>query len=144
MPESKVVALHIKPSEGGVVSQETLQAVSGKGILGDKCFGRPQRQVLLVSTKHLKEFSYEPGTLREQITTNMPDLQDLTPGTKLQVGAVVIEVTQDCAPCSKMASYLNEDPAAFKKRLAGKRGILGRIVEGGELRLGDTIQVTSG
>ena len=144
MESWKVVALHLKPGPDALEPAGCLEAVGGKGFLGDRTFGRRTRQALLVSTRWLNEFGYEPGTLREQITVDMPDLQDLPIGARLQAGDVELEIEEDCTPCTKLAERLGEDPANFKRRLSLKRGMLAKVLTDGRIRVGDEVRVLGG
>jgi MOSC domain-containing protein YiiM len=139
-----VVALHLNPAVGALEAVECLDAVGGKGFLGDRCFGKRHRQALLVSTRWLDEFGYQPGTLREQITIDMPELQDLPVGTRLQVGDVELMIEQDCEPCTKMATRLGEDPANFKAKTSLKRGMLAKVKTDGRIKVGDEVQIIRG
>lgn len=121
-----------------------LEAVAGKGLIGDKCFGRRHRQVLLISSVHLDELGFKPGELREQITVELPELQQLPIGTIVEVGDVEFEIEQDCEPCSRMAGMLGETPEAFIARSSFKRGMLVKVKKGGTIKIGDAVRVAEG
>lgn len=144
MSSGRVIALHLKPPAGGVEPVQSLEAVAGVGFNGDKCAGRRTRQVLLLSKETLDEFGYTPGLLREQVTVDLPGLQGLPVGAKVQAGEAVFEIEQDCAPCGNMARMLGEEEQAFKARLAGKRGMLAGVHRGGVLKVGDAVAVIDG
>lgn len=137
----KVVALHRKPQKGTMEVVETLSAVAGKGFVGDVSYGRRIRQALLLASATLEEFGYSAGTLKEQITVDFPELQELSPGTRLRIGSVSLEIESPCAPCSGMAKKLGETPSEFKARLDGKRGMLAKVVSNGEIRIGDEVEI---
>ncbi len=137
MVEARVVALFSKPVTGGLVPVQSLEAVAGEGFRGDRTRGSKKRQVLLVSKPVLDELGYEPGVLREQVTVDDPNLQSLDPGAKVQVGEVLIEITQDCEPCGKMARNLGENPKEFMAKTELRRGMLGRILTDGVIKIGD-------
>lgn len=139
MSKGKVVALHLKPESGGVQPVEELVALTGEGFEGDKCRGRKTRQALLLSTDTLENYGYVAGQLREQITVEFENLQSLPAGANLKAGDVVFSIEGDCAPCGNMARYLGEEPAAFQDKMAGKRGMLAIIAEGGKIRVGDEV-----
>ncbi len=140
MEAGKVVALHRKPGPGALEPVSELQALGGRGFVGDRCFGQARRQALLVAVDQLTHFGYEPGDLREQITVDFPGLQDLPAGTRLAVGAIELEIEGDCAPCHGMAKRLGEDPEAFVAKVARKRGMLARVLNDGVLRVGDEVR----
>lgn len=144
MPSGRIVALHLKPPEGGVRRVEELTAIEGVGFEGDKCAGRKTRQVLFLSTDTLADFGYGPGDLREQLTVNLPGLQALPAGAQVQVGEAVFTIEGDCAPCGNMARILGEDPASFQEKMAGKRGMLATVRRGGRVRNGDEVMVLEG
>ena len=141
MEPGKVVALHLKPRPGSLVSVDELIATAGKGFEGDRCYGQGSRQALIISTENLDRFGYQPGELREQITTNLPGIQELPVGTKLQVGECVLSIESDCAPCDGMAKRLGEEPAAFKAKTARQRGMLAMVEGGGRIHVGDEVRV---
>jgi len=140
----RVVALHLKPSSGGLSPASQLELVAGKGIVGDKCYGRRHRQVLLVSTSNLNELGLAPGELREQVTVELPELQQLPVGTIVAVGDVELEIEQDCTPCSRMAERLGETPEEFIARSSRKRGMLVKVRKGGLVLVGDLVRVVEG
>ena len=141
MQKGKVVALHLKPAEGGGTPADELTARDGVGFDGDKCAGRRVRQALLLSTDSLTEFGYAAGQLREQVTVDLPGLQSLPVGAMVQAGNVIFRIEQDCAPCGNMARYLGEEPDVFQTKLAGKRGMLASVARGGSVRVGDEVTV---
>jgi len=139
----RVVALHVKPQAGTQVAVEEVLAVEGKGLEGHKDFGRRHRQVLFLATETLADFGYAPGDLREQILVELPGLQQLPAGSKLQVGEAVFFIEADCEPCSGMAARLGEDATEFKSKTAGRRGMLAGVTRSGRVRVGDAVAVLS-
>ncbi|MCB8931948.1 MAG: MOSC domain-containing protein [Chthonomonadaceae bacterium] len=144
MARGTVVALHLKSSADSLEPVDELVAVSGEGFEGDVHRGRARRQVLFVATDQLEAFGYAPGTLREQITVELPGLQQLPLGTLVRVGEASFEITMDCDPCTKMALRLGEEPEAFKQKLDHRRGMLAVVRDGGTIRVGDEVLVASG
>lgn len=141
MQADRVVALHLKPESGGIAPVDALNAVAGKGFVGDKCFGRRHRQVLFISSTHLEELGFDPGQLREQVTVTLPTLQSLPVGTIVAVGDVEFEIEQDCEPCSRMAQMMGEEPEAFIARSSFKRGMLMKVRTSGTIRIGDEVKI---
>jgi len=122
--------------------RDSIDLVAQKGVSGDRHFGdpnRPHRQVLLVGVDHLDDLGLAPGDLREQITVDFPGLQNLAPGSVLDIGKAAVEITGDCAPCLTMAKYLEEDGQAFVNRSMRKRGMLSKVIEGGPVKPGDAV-----
>ncbi len=143
--QGKTVALFVQ-SKAGAASEavDSVTALPDAGIAGDfhGKSGGP-RQVVLVSQHDLSLFDLEPGSLREQITVDLPQLMELAPGTRLSVGEAVLEISGDCAPCSHIGEQLGvADANAFEARLQGRRGKLARVVEvtgGGRIAVGDAV-----
>ncbi len=95
------------------------------------------RQVLLVDMETLKEFSLDPGAVKENITTQGLALGDLARGQRLQVGETILEVTLRCEPCGRM----DDIRPGLQHALRGRRGQLCRVVQGGLIRRGDPIHL---
>jgi MOSC domain-containing protein YiiM len=119
-------------------------ALPGRGLEGDvhgKTHDAAKRQVLLVDTVSLDALGLSPGDLRDQVTLDLPGLQDLPAGTRLQVGEAEIELSGPCEPCTHIGELLGkEDREEFRQLLVGRRGVLARVVAvtgGGRIRVGD-------
>lgn len=116
---------------------DAAQAEDGLGLIGDVSFGRNKRQVLIIEKETLDEFGLAPGAVRENVTVTGVPLSGLLAGSLLQLGEAILEVTGDCHPC-----HLLEDlKPGLQNDMAGRRGILGRILEGGTIRVGDEITI---
>ena len=98
-----------------------------------------RRQVLLMDSETLRVLGLEPGQIKENITTTGLRVNDLGRGQRLQLGDALLEVTGLCEPCSRM----DEIRMGLQQELHGRRGILCRVVEGGRIRCGDTIQLAA-
>ncbi len=108
-------------------------AVPEKGLMGDVSFGRSRRQLLLVDQADLDRYDLRPGDVRENITLAGVPLSGLGRGTRLQLGSVVVEITGECTPCEMLDGLR----PGLREEIRGRRGMLGRVVEGGTLREGD-------
>jgi MOSC domain-containing protein YiiM len=93
-------------------------------------------------------FVVTPGDMGENVTTRGLDLLGLPTGTRLALGAsAVVEVTGLRNPCVQldrfqpglMAATLDRDEAG---NLVRKAGVMGIVLAGGEVRVGDAIVVT--
>lgn len=116
------------------------RALAGVGLAGD-CHADPlsPRQVLLVTAAAYDELDLSPGVLRENITLAVAS-DVLQPGRLLFVGAdVVIATTFACEPCAR----LNAHRPGLLRAVGRHRGVLGRVVRGGELQVGDPVAVGS-
>lgn len=94
------------------------------------------RQVLLMDQETLEEFGIAPGVARENITTRGIALGTLPLGQRLRAGEVLLEVTKPCTPCHLM----DEIREGLQEAIRGRRGVLCRVVEGGRIRRGDSLE----
>ena len=94
-----------------------------------------KRQVLLVDRETLEAMNLQPGIIRENITTDGLNVNGLQIGQLLRVGEARLEVTSVCTPCDLMEAIR----PGLRKELWGRRGMLCRILKGGVIRRGDSI-----
>jgi MOSC domain-containing protein YiiM len=128
--------LFIKPGHReDMISVETMNAVKQKGIEGDASFGRSKRQILIISQEVVDAYGLMPGDLRENITVSQLNLSSIPAEARLSIGNVVLEVTGDCNPCDR----LEELRVGLMDEIHGNRGILARVIEPGEITVGQTI-----
>ncbi|MEZ4502504.1 MAG: MOSC domain-containing protein [Dehalococcoidia bacterium] len=146
---------------------EVITLVAGLGVEGDAHAGatvkhrsrvardpsQPNlRQVHLIHEELHDElrvagFGVAPGVMGENVTTRGVDLLGLPRGTLLHLGAgAVVEVTGLRNPCAQldgleaglMAASLERDADG---ELVRKAGVMGIVLAGGEVRMGDAIRV---
>jgi MOSC domain-containing protein YiiM len=98
-----------------------------------------KRQILLVDRETLEGMDLKPGIIRENITTYGLNVNDLTLGQGLRIGEAELEVSMVCTPCDLMEKIR----PGLRKELWGRRGMLCRVVKGGIIRRGDTIEKTT-
>ena len=94
------------------------------------------RQVLLVDRETLEAMDLRPGTIRENVTTDGLDVNNLAIGQQLRIGQARLEVSAVCTPCDQMERIR----PGLRKELWGRRGMLCRVLEGGIVRAGDSIE----
>ena len=140
MAQGSITNLHIarvKGTPSDPVQEAT--AISGLGLEGDRsAYEGNQRQVLLVDKKILDDAGLNPGQVKENITVSGLDLSDAKIGQVFSIGnAVSLEVVGDCEACSKMDAIR----MGLKDSLDGKRGTLAKVLNGGAIKIGDTISV---
>jgi MOSC domain-containing protein YiiM len=118
-------------------SADEARAVSNLGLEGDKhCKPDSKRQVLLIDAETLEEMDVAAGALHENIVTRGIDVQKLAAGTRVRVGAAVLELTMPCAPCP----FVETVRPGLLQLLDGRRGVLARVIEGGVVRVGDEVR----
>ena len=136
--QMKVSNLFIKTEKKQPLqARESLQFVAASGIKGDRnAHGASPRQVLVTRVEDFEPFNIKPGELRENVITKGLSLEQFQPGTLLTIGDVKIRLTYQCEPCPTVAHLVDD-----LKKLNDKRGILGVIISGGEVKVGDKIEV---
>lgn len=97
------------------------------------------RQVLLVDRETLEAMNLKPGMIRENITTDGLNVNGLQIGQLLRVGEARLEVSTVCNPCDLMEAIR----PGLRKELWGRRGMLCRVLQGGVIRRGDSIEKLS-
>jgi MOSC domain-containing protein YiiM len=123
---------------------EFVQAVANGGLEGDRYTGGSgKRGVTLIQAEHLPVIAalagldgVVPSLLRRNLVVAGLPLVALK-GRLFRVGEVVLEGTDSCDPCSRMEAALG--PGGYNA-MRGHGGLCARIVEGGQLRLGDVVQ----
>lgn len=144
-----VLSIHLlKAHKQPPVEVEEARALVGHGLEGDvHGKGRPDtsRQVLIADRRTLEAFGLAPGALKEQLTVDVPGLDDLPRGKRLHIGEVTLEVTVPCEPCEVIGKYnAAPDPYALRDALRGRRGMMSRVIATigeGRIRRGDDVVV---
>jgi len=134
-----VVGLFTSPARksGRSDTHERRRAIAGQGLEGCAHANPPRREVLFVSKAHLDSVSVEPGAVRENITVDGDDVQQWPIGQRVRAGDAEFEITMVCDPCHRM----DELRDGLRAELDGKRGMLARVVESGEVAVGDEIEL---
>jgi MOSC domain-containing protein YiiM len=109
------------------------------------------RQVHLIQAELLDEVAGKghavgPGELGENISTRHVDLLGLPTGTRLRLGSeAVIELTGLRNPCRQIEDFqsglLKHLVEAKPSGVVRKAGVMGVVLQGGEVRPGDTIEI---
>lgn len=123
---------------------ETAILVPGRGLEGDRWAGAASggRQVTLIAAEHLAAITaylglavVPPERLRRNLVTAGMNLLALK-GRRFRLGAVVLEHSGECHPCSRMEEEFG--PGGYNA-VRGHGGITARVLEGGLIRRGDAI-----
>ena len=118
--------------------EEVICAVADLGFEGC-AHARPgggKRQVLLMDRETLDALHLTPGIVRENITTEGLDVNGLEIGQRLRIGEELLEVSAPCTPCGLMEKLR----PGLRREIRGRRGTLCRVVTGGGIRCGDSIE----
>lgn len=166
---STVVAVSVRAGHGiGKDPARSIRLVTGLGVEGDAHLGetvqhrsrvrrdptQPNlRQVHLVHAELHDELAaagfagLRPGQMGENVTTTGIDLLGLPAGTRLRLGTeAVVEVTGLRNPCRQLDEI---QPGLMQATLARdadgelvrKAGVMGVVLQGGDVRAGDAIAV---
>jgi MOSC domain-containing protein YiiM len=135
-----VEAIHLgAPRKPELWTVESVQAVAGKGLEGDRHFhaaGAPPGQALtLVAAEVVEEVGLEPGDTRRQVTVRDVDVNALV-GKRFRVGEVECFGVELCEPCRHLEEMTR--PGIIKE-LTHRAGINADILVGGVIRVGDPI-----
>jgi MOSC domain-containing protein YiiM len=135
-----VVGVWTSPAKnsGTMTPRERARALEGHGLEGC-AHARPdtKRQVLFASKEHLDALGIEPGRIRENFTVDGADVHTWPVGQRVRVGGAVFEISMECEPCERMDAIRQ----GLQAELEGKRGMLARVIESGDVSLGDAIEL---
>lgn len=137
-----VEALFLKERHGKAVTElapgGVLTCVADLGLDGDVHANHlSPRQILVTLRSELNALSISPGALHENMIISSATPAYFRPGAALVTsGGVEIRLTMYCEPCKRMQGLVPNLAA-----LINRRGVLGRIVTGGEIRRGDAIEL---
>jgi MOSC domain-containing protein YiiM len=117
-------------------------------LAGDHASLKPggKRQVTLIQHEHLAAVAgflglpepVAPGRLRRNLVVSGLNLLALK-GRQIQLGAeVILDITGECHPCSRMEEELG--PGGYNA-MRGHGGITAHIAQGGIIRVGDAVRV---
>jgi MOSC domain-containing protein YiiM len=140
-----------------------IRLIAGLGVVGDAHAGatvkhrsRVKRDPTVANLRQVHElhdelngkgFAVSPGVLGENVTTRGLDLLGLPTGTRLRLGAeAVVEITGLRNPCYQLDNFQQGLMAACLDRdadgnLIRKAGVMAVVIDGGEVRPGDSITV---
>ncbi len=115
-----------------------------QGLIGDHYHSRTNRarQVTLIQTEHITAIAaylgigaIEPDRLRRNIVVSGINLHALK-NQRFQLGTAILLATGECHPCSRMEEVLG--PGGYNA-VRGHGGITARVVQAGQVCLGDPI-----
>ena len=137
---AKIVGVWTSPARKSGISEghERRLAIVGQGLEGCAHAHPPKREVLFVSKEHLDSVGVDPGVIRENLTVEGTDVEQWPIGQRVRVGdEAVFEITMVCDPCQRMEAIRE----GLRAELEGKRGMLARVVEPGEVAVGDPVEL---
>ncbi len=144
---------------------EAIQLVENHGVTGDYHAGplvrhrylakkdptRPNaRQVLLADTLIMAEVARQdiqlnPGMLGENIVVDGIAVMALPPGTHLEIGEALLEITEVRNPCLQLNEMHPQLLKAVTSKVDGQvrrnAGMMARVLQGGWVKPGDVARV---
>jgi len=152
----EITAIYLAAKAGApmqAVSSATFEA--GRGIVGDRYHaqdgtfserlvakGLDDWQATLIETEAIDAFNASVGLaigygdFRRNIVTRGIALNALV-GRRFRVGKVVLEGIRLCEPCAHLAGLVSE---SILPALVGHGGLRARVVEGGLVSAGDSVE----
>lgn len=136
----------IRPERRGAIEVvESISASEKKGLIGDHYSGQSgNRHVTLIQAEHLPvvasligRSALDPALLRRNIAVSGLNLLALK-DHQIQIGEVVLQITGQCHPCSKMETALG--PGGYNA-MRGHGGMTAKVIRGGEIHVGDSVLV---
>ncbi len=147
MPQvGKVEWIGIRPKKKAeLIPLDKVKVNTNNGLEGDHYSGTSgKRQVTLIQSEHfhavekiLKKEKIQPGTLRRNIVVSGINLLALKE-KQFKIGAVILEMTGACHPCSRMEENLG--PGGYNA-MRSHGGITARVIQEGEIKLGDEVRL---
>ncbi len=125
------------------------QVTLDDGLVGDRWAGRPggKRQVTLIAREDVAAVAsfvgladLPPAVLRRNLMVEGINLMALK-DRRIAVGEVILEVTDECHPCSRMEAALG---VGGYNALRGRGGLTTRVIRGGTIRVGDAVRRLDG
>jgi MOSC domain-containing protein YiiM len=120
-----VTAIHIAPaSRLPMRAVESVRVEAGLGIVGDRYHGSKHRHITVQSQVALDAATddlgspVEPGGTRRNITISHVDVPT-TPGERLRIGDVDLEVVRVAAPCTLLDDVIGTGARTALRRRAG-------------------------
>jgi len=146
-PQGKVLAVKISKEKGMRKSNVGKSCLLPEfGLKDDAHGGKWHRQVSLLAMESIQKMirmglKVGPGDFAENITTEGLDLVKLPVGTRITIGqGALLEVTQIGKVChTRCAIYYQAGDCVMPKE-----GIFAKVIEGGEIAVGDEIHVLVG
>ena len=139
-----ITSINISPKKGTFkqpVKQAELRV--DFGIVGDAHAGNWHRQISLLAQESIDKMTalglddLVPGKFAENITTQGIELFTLPVGTRLRLGACVVEVTQIGKECHQHCEIYKK----VGQCIMPHEGIFVKVLVPGVVRVGDAIEV---
>ena len=138
---AKVIAVCTSTKKGErKIPVNSVELLENHGIAGDAHAGEWHRQVSLLAQESIVKMqklglAVDAGDFAENITTAGIDLPSLPVGSRLSIGATVLEITQIGKEChTRCAIFYQAGDCVMPKE-----GVFARVLKGGTIAAGDPI-----
>ena len=147
--EAVVEAIYLHRKKAGPMELVAeAEARSGFGLEGDKYFQEnegagPDREITLIASEAIDAFRAEtaipflPEESRRNVVTRGVALNPLV-GREFRVGGATLQGIRLCEPCAHLEKLTR--PGVLRG-FVGRGGLRARIVQGGTIRVGDSVVV---
>ena len=140
---AKITSINISPKKGTFKQPvESAELRVDHGIVGDAHAGNWHRQISLLAQESIDKMTalglddLTPGKFAENITTEGIVLYTLPVGTILRLGSCRVEVTQIGKECHTHCEIYHKTGDCIMPQ----KGIFCRVIRGGKIKNGDTIE----
>jgi molybdenum cofactor synthesis domain-containing protein len=139
-----VVSVNISAQKGTIKQPVAAIRITPDGVARDAHAGAWHRQVSLLAQESIARLaaqsgqSFRPGEFAENITTAGLDLGQVSIRDHIRVGKVDLEVTQIGKQCHGAGCAIFREVG---KCVMPTEGIFARVIKGGEIRVGDALEV---
>src|SRR5215218_7043505 len=125
---------------------DSVVAVAGMGLIGDRYFGQKpgryaaDRQVTLIEAEAVEAvrdggIPFTAADARRNVVTRGVRLNELV-GRTLRVGSAVLRGVQLCHPCGHLAKLTHR---GVTRDLKMRGGLRAEVLDGGDIRVGDSL-----
>ncbi len=140
----KLLAIFTGAQKGASkIAVSNAELIPDHGISGDHHAGtKPHRQISLFAHETLQEIHVAGiEVAAEELSTNLLTegiaIDTMSAGTKLKIGAAIIEISEARKPCGALTKIDKRLPKATYLRC----GQFGRVMTGGVIHAGDAIEI---
>src|SRR5918911_3422009 len=152
--DSRAIIVSLNRSHGGVPKLPVTEAcVTTRGLEGDrqrdlKHHGGPDRALCLYSLERIEALRREghpisPGSIGENVTIAGLPWERVTPGVRLRLGDVEVEVTAFTEPCNTIRFSFSDRRSVRVSQVAapGWSRVYARVLREGMVRVGDVVEL---
>lgn len=125
----------------------TADGLQGDVILDPKNHGGPDQAVYIYGQPDYAwwaetlGYDLEAGRFGENLTISNLESATLNVGDRLNVGAVILEVTAPRIPCATLSARMGDSQFVKRFRDAERTGAYCRVISGGWVRAGDAVRL---